>query len=109
MDEILNNRIVCANQQYEKKLNWNDAVLYCSLLAIDGYDDWRMPTIWELQSVSLIECTGKYYWSSDVRNDDSVCVQFFDDKLSNRHQTYQQKNNEYFVRPVRNAVNFTDS
>jgi hypothetical protein len=103
MDEILNNRIVCANQQYEKKLNWNDAVLYCSLLAIDGYDDWRMPTILEFQSLSHLSI-GKYYWSSDVRNDDSVCVQFFDENVSIRHQIYQSKSNQYFVRPVRNAV-----
>ncbi len=48
---VLDNGLVCAHQQYEKKLNWNDALLYCSLLIIDGYDDWRMPTILELQYV----------------------------------------------------------
>jgi hypothetical protein len=103
---FLDNRLVCANQQYQKKLNWDDAVLYCSLLMIDGYSDWRMPTILELQylsNLSLNECAGKYYWSSDVRNDDIVCVQFFDEKLSKRHQVNQSKNHQCFVKPVRGS------
>jgi hypothetical protein len=101
---MLDNELVFTHQQYEKKLNWDDAVLYCSLLMIDGYSDWRMPTILELHylgSISLNECTGKYYWSVDVRNDDSVCVQFFDKKPPRRHQVYQSKSHQCFVKPVR--------
>ena len=26
------------------KLNYNDGLLYCSLLISDGYDDWTLPT-----------------------------------------------------------------
>ena len=104
---VLDNGIVCAHQQYEKKLNWDDALLYCSLLMIDGYDDWRMPTISELQflsNMSLEGCEGKYYWSSECKDDNSVCVQFIDKKLSKRHQTYQYKSNQNFIRPVRSAI-----
>jgi len=28
--------------EYDKKLNYNDALLYCSLLNVDGYNDWTM-------------------------------------------------------------------
>ena len=98
---FLDNRLVCANQQYQKKLNWDDAVLYCSLLMIDGYSDWRMPTILELQYLTDLSM-GKYYWSVDVRNDDSVCVHFFDKKNApRRHQVYQSKSHQCFVKPVR--------
>ena len=104
---ILENGVVCAHERHEKKLDWDDARLYCSLLTIDGYDDWRMPTISELHylsGMSLDECVGKYYWSSECKDDNSVCVQFIDKKLSKRHQTYQYKSNQYFIRPVRNAI-----
>ena len=99
---VLDNGLVCANQRYEKILNWDDALLYCSLLTIDGYDDWRMPTILELQYLSHLSI-GKYYWSVDVRNDDSVCVQFFHKKASKRHQFYQSKSHQCLVKPVRGS------
>lgn len=53
-------------KEYEKKLNWNDGMLYCSLLVIDGVDDWRMPTIEELDYIYNNEndFDGSDYWSS---------------------------------------------
>jgi hypothetical protein len=100
---VLDNGIVCAHQQYEKKLNWDDALLYCSLLMIDGYDDWRMPTLQELKCINHVLSNDCYYWSVDCK-DDNVCVQYVNERASIRHQTYQYKSNQYFFRPVRNAI-----
>jgi hypothetical protein len=36
--------------EYWKKLNWYDGHLYCSLLNIDGKDDWRMLTMEEYRN-----------------------------------------------------------
>lgn len=36
-------RIEIASKEYWKELNYYDALLYCSLLVIDGKNDWRMP------------------------------------------------------------------
>ena len=33
-------------------LNWNDAIDYCEAMNIGGYDDWRMPNINELFSIT---------------------------------------------------------
>ena len=30
-------------KEYERKLSWDDALLYCQLLVIDGKDNWRLP------------------------------------------------------------------
>ena len=38
-------------KEYERKLNWYDGMMYCQLLVIDGVDDWRMPTIEELDYI----------------------------------------------------------
>jgi hypothetical protein len=101
---ILDNGLVCAHQQYEKKLSWDDGLLYCSLLIIDGYCDWRMPTLQELKYLNHILTTECYYWSFDCKEDDSACVQYINQRASMRHQIYQPKNNQHIIRPVRNTI-----
>ena len=101
---VLDNGLVCANQRYEKILNWDDALLYCSLLTIDDYDDWRMPTLQELKYLNHILTTECYYWSFDCKEDDSVFVQYINQRASMRHQIYQSKNNQHIIRPVRNTI-----
>jgi hypothetical protein len=63
--------IEISHKDYEKRLNWNDAMLYCQLLVIDGKDDWRMPTKEELNDIykskkgfDNFELGGVDYWSS---------------------------------------------
>ncbi len=34
--------IEISSEEYWKELNWYDGQLYCSLLNIDGKNDWRM-------------------------------------------------------------------
>lgn len=54
---------------YESYLNWEDGMLYCSLLVIEGKDDWRMPTIEELNEIYNSENTfSGSYWSSTDEN-----------------------------------------
>jgi len=31
--------------------DWDDAVLYCDKLVLDGMEKWRLPTFWELLSI----------------------------------------------------------
>ena len=35
--------IEISSNEYWKELNYRDALLYCSLLDIDGKNDWRLP------------------------------------------------------------------
>jgi len=41
--------IEISDKRYWKELNWYDAKIYCSLLVIDGKDDWRMISRDELE------------------------------------------------------------
>jgi|688.fasta_scaffold1093872_2 hypothetical protein len=53
-----------------KSLNYHDALLYCSLLDINGYADWRMPDIDDMNIIQsyLHEQLGtSSYWLSDKR------------------------------------------
>jgi hypothetical protein len=51
-------------KQYEKALNYYDALLYCSLLEIDDRKDWRMPTYEELlQFETKPHDFDGYYWT----------------------------------------------
>lgn len=42
-------------KEYWKELNYYDGILYCSLLVIDGVDDWRMMTNreWRIDGVDI--------------------------------------------------------
>lgn len=56
----------------EKEMNWSDAMEYAKRLKEGGCNDWRLPTISELQNVfdyekgePKIKCEGmSYFWSS---------------------------------------------
>ena len=40
--------IEISNAKYWKKMEWNDGILYCSLLSIDGKEDWRPMSVDEI-------------------------------------------------------------
>ena len=69
-------------------INWHDARLYCENFILRGYDNWRMPTIEELQtlfddslkgyeticgqkvrSAPQVELSCGFVWSSEVRSE----------------------------------------
>jgi hypothetical protein len=92
-------KIEISDKQYEKVLNWHDGMLYCSMLVIDGKDDWRMPTIEELVEIYHSENDFRDncdYWSSSEYGYAAWIKQF---ATNNRYVL--SKALLYYVRPVR--------
>ena len=86
-------------KEYEVELNWNDAMLYCSLLVIDDKCDWRLPTKEELNYIysSKNDFVGSGYWSSTEYNGGGAWGQNF----SGGTQGYGGKGGGNYVRAVR--------
>lgn len=89
-------------KEYERRLNWNDAKLYCELLTIDGKMDWRLPTKDELNEIynSKNDFVGSSYWSSTEYGGNFAWFQY----LSSGFQGFYNKNTSNYVRAVRSSV-----
>jgi hypothetical protein len=83
---------------YETHLNWDDAMMYCQLLVIDGVDDWRMPTIEELNEIYNSENTfsGSYWSSTEYEGNYAWCKSMLDGFYYGDRKGYS-----YYVRAVR--------
>ena len=94
--------IEIAPKEYEKWLNWHDAMMYCQLLAIDDKMDWRLPTKEELDYIynSENDFVGSTYWSSTEFNGSYAWFQ----NLSIGGQHYGYKTSSGYVRAVRSFV-----
>ena len=93
------------------KRDWQGAKEYCQELTLAGYDDWRLPTIKELQSIVDIKrykpaikktfkyVASMYYWSSskDVSDVKFAWGVYFGDGNTNGNT----RSSECFVRCVR--------
>lgn len=73
--------IEISDVKYERFLNYDDGLLYCSMVVIDGVDNWRMPSEDEMIVLGL-DIT--LYWGIDTD------VRFLGDR-------------RYRVRPVRDC------
>jgi hypothetical protein len=95
------------------KFDYDGAVKYCEDLSLDWHDDWRLPTVKELQTIvdiniknRPIKSSFKYlafqgrYWTSNTFAWDEVSyawsINFYDGDISREY-----KSDEFFVRCVR--------
>lgn len=97
-------RIMISPKKYWKELNYQDAILYCSLLNIEEYDDWKIPNKDEMNMVSsyyfqkkeslgLAKCwlDGKMVW-----NPGGIVSSIMNDSVLQ---------NKLMIRPVRKLLN----
>jgi|694.fasta_scaffold00172_97 hypothetical protein len=91
-----------APKETEIIANWDDAKLYCSFLAIDGKNDWRLPTTDELKEIYQLEndLVGLGYWSSTET--DGGYGALYQSMSGTQYPT--PKSVRYFVRAVRDVV-----
>ncbi len=99
------------SQAKTTKLNWQDAKAYCQELELVGYDDWRLPSIKELQSIvdasrynpaikrGFANVASSRYWSSSEYV--SVAKYAWVVYFKYGGTSYGTKSAEYFVRCVR--------
>ena len=50
-DVILIDGLMWQKNEFEKQMNWYDSMDYAENLRLGGYDDWRLPTIKELEDI----------------------------------------------------------
>lgn len=81
-----------APKETEIVSNWNDAIMYCFSLNIDGKTGWRLPTKDELNQIFISnnDLGRHWYWSS-TGDDIKAAIQTF--ALSKAYQTYSSKQN----------------
>ena len=105
------------NNDSVKKASWENAETYCNALSLDGKDDWRLPSIEELESMvnsahidpaantAIFQyITSDYYWSSTVAADDNDYawyVHFEEGFSGDGTSNFYNKTEESYVRCVR--------
>lgn len=95
----------------EDQINWQGALQYCDGLSFAGRDDWRLPNIFELQTIvdygrynpaidPAFLGDGYAYWSSTTFEGDVYTNAWFSD-LARGHNANNGKTVRLFVRAVR--------
>jgi hypothetical protein len=97
---LADNSFEISPKETEIMLSWEEAVIYCKFLEVDGRKDWRLPTCHELNVIfhKDNDCEDSRYWSATAH------------KRSNIHALYYMKGmgssigytkTRYHVRAVR--------
>jgi len=101
-----------SNDTISSKKSWSDAVLYCKELTLGGYDDWRLPSIEELVSITdksrynpsigeeFKSIVSDFYWSSTQTYSypsHAWAVSFLDGSVS----SIEDVETKYYIRCVR--------
>ena len=95
-------------------MTWANAVTYCDGLTLDGKDDWRLPSIEELVSITdkskvnpsinetyFKSVTSNYYWSSTTLASDSSLA--WGVYFNYGYDGWYNKTSSYYVRCVRSG------
>ena len=90
-----NHGLVVANSDLVN-MKWDDAIICCKELKLNGFDDWRLPTKEELnilyQNKNIIESfENVIYWSSTEDNNNSAWCQSF--KKGKQYNFYKSESN----------------
>ncbi len=89
--------LMWAQDQSGAGMDWEQAATYCSNLTLNGYDDWRLPTIKELWSIRN-QSTGWPYLDTDYFN-------LVSDDGSEPNQQHSWSSNKYLVNTPEAATN----
>jgi hypothetical protein len=86
------------------KKDWQGALGFCNTLHLAGYDDWRLPSIKELQNIVDIRGFKNvggsgYYWSSTAHESSEEFAWIMNFKRGYEYNNY--KTYERYVRCVR--------
>jgi len=116
IDELTHLQWQNNNDVSTKTKSWSEAKIYCDALVLDGYDDWRLPTLMELTTLVDYSHTGpainreyfynvsddqRWYWSASSfkeHDENGWCVDFVMGK-----QSYFYKENPNHLRCVRDV------
>jgi|GEM_PF-625943 len=104
-DKTGNHGLIAAEKDLPGTYTWDSAVLVCKKLKLNGYQDWRLPTKDELNTLySNRSVVGDFgdgnYWCSLEQGNkkENAWLQHFD---SQGERSYDYKKYRIYVRPVR--------
>ncbi len=98
------------NAVASSELSWKAGIKYCEALILDGYSDWRLPSIDEFSTIIIRNISGfehglyYVYWSSttDEEKSNHAWVSFFGDSFTGHYK----KTNKFPVRCVREQMQY---
>jgi len=97
------------DKEYKKAGNWFHAKEYCQNLTLNDFNDWRVPTINELDEIKdkrehfKYKKTFRNIWSQTSKINGGLCFSFNEYDSGNKDIWAVNKNNIYFIKCVRDT------